>query len=140
MLNFKEEYAGHLTEIARLGSGSACRSLYGGMVEWQAVHDKYLNIENIEKLKKGKVELSEEERNTLTRYCIANQLFEAKVFKDLNILILMEHPNEKKVVDTDGMKTSVQTSELLWVNIKKIYISLYFFSKELNSFLKDYEQ
>lgn len=30
-----EEYEGELSTIARQGSGSACRSLYGGFVRWQ---------------------------------------------------------------------------------------------------------
>lgn len=35
LYNAKEEYPGQLTAIARQGSGSASRSMYGGFVAWQ---------------------------------------------------------------------------------------------------------
>ena len=31
----KESFDGEFSMYARLGSGSACRSLYGGVVEWE---------------------------------------------------------------------------------------------------------
>lgn len=35
LYNVQEKYPGHLSSIARQGSGSASRSLYGGFVRWQ---------------------------------------------------------------------------------------------------------
>jgi len=116
LLNFVEEYPGHLTEIARIGSGSACRSLHGGMVEWQGVPEEYLTEKNREFLMKENIVFNEVEKKNLDSFCIATQVFEPKVFDDFRILVLVAHPNEKEVGSTDGMKISVKTSDLLWVH------------------------
>lgn len=34
LFQLEEAYAGEFSSIARMGSGSACRSLYGGFVKW----------------------------------------------------------------------------------------------------------
>jgi len=36
LFGIKENYPGELSTIARMGSGSACRSIYGGFVKWDA--------------------------------------------------------------------------------------------------------
>ena len=115
LLSFFEEYPGHLTEIARIGSGSACRSLHGGLVEWQGVPEEYLTKENRDALIKDKIVLGEDERKKLNSFCIATQICEPQVFANLRILVLLAHQNEKEVGSTDGMKLSVKTSDLLWV-------------------------
>lgn len=46
----KEEYEGQLSAIARQGSGSACRSLYGGLVRYKRTHthaDMHLELVSI---------------------------------------------------------------------------------------------
>lgn len=40
--HFSEEYPSQRSEIARLGSGSASRSIYGGLVEWKGVPKEFL--------------------------------------------------------------------------------------------------
>ena len=123
LLNYFEEYPNQLTEMARMGSGSACRSLFGGLVEWQGVPIVYLNQENKDLLMKNQIVLDNLEKKNLAKYCIASQIFEASMFSDLNVMVLVAHPNEKEVSSTDGMKLSVKTSDLLWV--KFVFISIY---------------
>lgn len=115
LLNFLEEFPGQLTEIARRGSGSASRGLFGGMVEWLGVPIVYLNEEYKEMMTKGEVLLGEGERKELERYCIAKQVFGREMFNDFVVLVLVAHESEKEVSSTQGMKNSVKTSELLWV-------------------------
>lgn len=122
ILNFLEEYPGQLTEMARMGSGSACRSLFGGMVEWQGVPLVYLNEENRDLIIKNQKKLEEKERKGLAQFCIAKQIFEPKYFADFVILVLLAHSKEKEVSSTDGMRLSVKTSDLLWV--KEIFFCL----------------
>ncbi|XP_059616258.1 diphosphomevalonate decarboxylase [Phlebotomus argentipes] len=78
-----------LSSIARVGSGSACRSVYGGFVQWQAG-----------KLPNGSDSL-------------AVQLAPSTHWPDMEILILVVSDNRKKVSSTGGMERSVKTSTLI---------------------------
>ncbi|MCO5557363.1 hypothetical protein L7F22_010926 [Adiantum nelumboides] len=40
LMGVQERYKGEISSIARIGSGSACRSLYGGFVEWEMGKDE----------------------------------------------------------------------------------------------------
>ena len=42
----EESFEGEFSMYARLGSGSACRSLYGGVVEWKRGYDSESELEN----------------------------------------------------------------------------------------------
>ncbi|NXY00033.1 MVD1 decarboxylase, partial [Centropus bengalensis] len=80
---------GELSEVARRGSGSACRSMLGGFVEWQ----------------RG-------ERPD-GRDSLAHQVAPETHWPELRVLILVVSGKKKQVGSTAGMQTSVDTSPLL---------------------------
>lgn len=80
---------GDLSGVARRGSGSACRSMYGGFVRWV----------------KGEREDGEDS--------IAQQVAPADHWPELRVLILVANDQKKETGSTSGMGSSVQTSTLL---------------------------
>ncbi|XP_068586781.1 diphosphomevalonate decarboxylase [Cebidichthys violaceus] len=80
---------GELSAIARQGSGSACRSMYGGFVQW--IMGQKDN---------GKDSL-------------AQQVAPETHWPELRVLVLVASAERKPVGSTSGMQTSVQTSRLL---------------------------
>ncbi|KAJ7311933.1 hypothetical protein JRQ81_006254 [Phrynocephalus forsythii] len=80
---------GELSEVARRGSGSACRSMFGGFVQW----------------------LMGEEADG--KDSIAQQVAPETHWPELRILILVVSAEKKPVGSTAGMQTSVETSLLL---------------------------
>ncbi|XP_030153265.1 diphosphomevalonate decarboxylase isoform X4 [Lynx canadensis] len=78
-----------LSEAARRGSGSACRSLYGGFVEWQ-----------MGERADGKDS-------------VARQVAPESHWPELRVLILVVSAERKPMGSTAGMQTSVETSPLL---------------------------
>uniref|UniRef100_K3WFN8 Diphosphomevalonate decarboxylase n=1 Tax=Globisporangium ultimum (strain ATCC 200006 / CBS 805.95 / DAOM BR144) TaxID=431595 RepID=K3WFN8_GLOUD len=85
-----EQFPGHLSTIARQGSGSACRSLYGGFVRWE---------------KGGEHEDGRDSR--------AVQVADEHYWKELCAIICVVNDKEKDTSSTSGMKTSKDTSALL---------------------------
>ncbi|CAH1958969.1 unnamed protein product [Acanthoscelides obtectus] len=83
------EIEDNVSFIARMGSGSACRSMYGGWVLWC----------------KGS---SPDGRDS-----IAKQIAPASHWPEMRVLILVVNDERKKYSSTDAMKRSVETSELL---------------------------
>jgi len=90
LMNAKETYPGQLTTIARQGSGSACRSLYGGFVAWR----------------KGSADND-------WKFSMAEQIADEKHWPEMRALILVVSDQKKDTSSTTGMNTSVATSELL---------------------------
>jgi len=88
------KYNGDVSELARLGSGSACRSCNGGFVKWASSNK------------------SEES--------IAKVLFPATHWPEINVLILVLEDERKKIPSTDGMQQSVMTSDLLKERVKLV--------------------
>ncbi|NXH22825.1 MVD1 decarboxylase, partial [Bucco capensis] len=80
---------GELSEVARRGSGSACRSMLGGFVQWQQGERP-----------DGKDSL-------------AQQVAPETHWPELRVLILVVSGEKKQVSSTAGMQTSVDTSALL---------------------------
>ncbi|KAL7288831.1 hypothetical protein TKK_0016807 [Trichogramma kaykai] len=80
---------GDISEIARSGSGSACRSVYGGFVKWLMGTDP--------------------------SGCdsIAKQVVPSSHWSDMRILVLVVNDSKKKVSSSVGMQRTVKTSELL---------------------------
>ncbi|GLT57050.1 hypothetical protein SLA2020_300520 [Shorea laevis] len=88
LMNVKEDHS-KLSAIARQGSGSACRSLFGGFVKWIM----------------GKEEDGSDS--------LAVQLVDEKHWDDLVIIIAVVSSRQKETSSTTGMRESVETSLLL---------------------------
>ncbi|GJN16622.1 hypothetical protein PR202_gb03627 [Eleusine coracana subsp. coracana] len=88
LMNVKEDY-GQLSSIARQGSGSACRSIYGGFVKWCM----------------GKKDDGSDS--------MAVQLADEAHWNDLVIIIAVVSSKQKETSSTSGMQNSVETSPLL---------------------------
>ncbi|XP_073119119.1 diphosphomevalonate decarboxylase 1 isoform X1 [Henckelia pumila] len=88
LMNVKEDHS-KLSAIARQGSGSACRSLYGGFVKWI---------------------MGKEENGSDS---IAVQLADEKHWDDLVIIIAVVSSRQKETSSTSGMRDTVETSALV---------------------------
>lgn len=95
LMNLKENQS-QLSAIARQGSGSACRSLFGGFVKW----------------KMGK------EGNGSDS--LAVQLVDEEHWNDLVIIIAVVSSRQKETSSTTGMRESVETSLLLHHRAKEV--------------------
>ncbi|XP_031347473.1 diphosphomevalonate decarboxylase isoform X2 [Photinus pyralis] len=80
---------GDITAIARRGSGSACRSIYGGWVQWHV----------------GKSDDGSDS--------FATQIAGVSHWPEMRILTLVVNSSRKKCSSTDGMRRSIATSSLL---------------------------
>ncbi|KAH9299186.1 hypothetical protein KI387_030868, partial [Taxus chinensis] len=89
LMDIEERYQGELSAIARQGSGSACRSLYGGFVKWTM----------------GK--------ETDGSDSVAVQLANEKHWEELVVLVAVVSSRQKETSSTTGMRESVETSELI---------------------------
>ncbi|KAK8943469.1 hypothetical protein KSP40_PGU002468 [Platanthera guangdongensis] len=88
LMNVKEDLS-QLSTIARQGSGSACRSLYGGFVKWTMGN-----------------EMSGSDS-------IAVQLANETHWDDLVIIVAVVSSRQKETSSTSGMRESVETSSLI---------------------------
>ena len=82
--------------LARVGSGSACRSLFGGYVKW---------------------EMGEKTDGTDS---LAIQVATEKDWSNIKVLILVVSDAKKDVGSSEGMQESVETSELFVERVKNV--------------------
>ncbi|XP_046657442.1 diphosphomevalonate decarboxylase-like [Daphnia pulicaria] len=87
-----ESHQSELSALARRGSGSACRSLFGGFVRW--FHD--------------------------SQPCIARPIAEAEHWPELRCLVAVVSNTSKSVGSTEGMRRSAETSKLLEHRVKNV--------------------
>ncbi|KAJ4748611.1 Diphosphomevalonate decarboxylase [Rhynchospora pubera] len=88
LMNVKEDL-GQISSIARQGSGSACRSLFGGFVKWTMGN----NADGSDSL--------------------AIQLADEAHWTDLVVIIAVVSSKQKETSSTSGMRETVQTSALI---------------------------
>ncbi|XP_049852265.1 diphosphomevalonate decarboxylase-like [Schistocerca gregaria] len=90
LFHLEERWAGELSTCARLGSGSACRSMYGGWVKWE----------------KGRNQADGNDS-------IAVQIADQRHWPDIVVLILVFSQQQKPISSTEAMQRSMETSTLL---------------------------
>ncbi|EFA74532.1 diphosphomevalonate decarboxylase [Heterostelium album PN500] len=81
--------SGDISAIARIGSGSACRSVYGGFVKW---------------------EMGAESDGSDS---IAVQVAPETHWPEMNIIVLVVNDKKKETSSTDGMQRSAATSPMM---------------------------
>jgi len=96
LFGIEEKYKGELSAIARQGSGSACRSMYGGFVKWEMG---------------TKADGSDS---------IAVQVAPETYWPEIEILILVVSAEKKQISSTSGMQTTVKTSPLVQYRADKV--------------------
>ncbi|KAJ2550528.1 diphosphomevalonate decarboxylase [Coemansia sp. RSA 1933] len=88
--------ASELSRVARVGSGSACRSMFGGFVAWRA----------------GVADDGSDS--------FADQVADHTHWPGLQALILVVSDKKKTVSSTAGMQTTVETSELFAERVRSV--------------------
>lgn len=117
LFDAKEEFPGQLSTFARQGSGSACRSLYGGFVAWRMGGQKPDASDSL-----------------------AEQIADEHHWPEIRALILVVSDAKKDTSSTAGMSTSVQTSKLLAHRAAQVvpermqFIEKAFLEKDFTSF------
>lgn len=96
LMGVVETYPGELSTFARLGSGSACRSLYGGYVKWNM----------------GQADDGHDS--------MAVQVAEHSHWPDMCIIIAVVSDRQKETSSTAGMEETVLTSSLLHHRAKEV--------------------
>ena len=102
----------NVSAAARLGSGSACRSVFGGFVIWDRGTDNDVSGANDDN----------NNNNNDDDSCgsIARQLFTEQHWPELRMVFLFVDERRKKVGSTDGMRRSMETSTLMQERLRTV--------------------
>lgn len=115
LFNAQEEYPGQLTAIARQGSGSASRSMFGGFAKW-------IKGEKADATDSIAVQIADENVSRVTfvflRMCIVAHVsmvcgYVVQFWPEIRAVVLVVSDKEKDTSSTSGMETSRLTSLLL---------------------------
>ncbi|KAL1456929.1 hypothetical protein WDU94_001615 [Cyamophila willieti] len=94
-----------VSHIARQGSGSACRSMFGGFVRWRALPSE---LEG----KQSDGEESEDLRRKQSEASNAEQIISEAYWGSMRVIILVVNDQAKSTSSTDGMQRTTLTSTL----------------------------
>mmetsp|Transcript_8665 Transcript_8665/g.20038 ORF Transcript_8665/g.20038 Transcript_8665/m.20038 type:complete len:418 (-) Transcript_8665:232-1485(-) len=90
LMGAREEFPGQLSTVARQGSGSACRSMYGGFVAWNRGGEREDGLDSM-----------------------AEQIATETHWPEIRALILVVSADKKGTSSTSGMMTTVRTCDWL---------------------------
>lgn len=126
--NFKESFPGEFISLTRKASGSACRSLFGGLVQWKGL-DLIRNERTAHFKEETKCPESSPDSLSLENISKLSLALELTDFRnainDFYVLIMITEEGPKKVPSTSGMKQSAETSELLKHRVERLAIQHY---------------
>ncbi|GKY94320.1 hypothetical protein MPSEU_000397800 [Mayamaea pseudoterrestris] len=107
LMEASEQFPNQLSCIARQGSGSACRSMYGGFVAWRKGESGDCDDD-------GETANDANVMNTkLHNSSKAEQICDESHWPEMRAILLVVSDVKKTTSSTSGMNTSVATSELL---------------------------
>lgn len=95
--------------ISRIGSGSACRTLFGCLVQFPGVSNADLDRNDMQVVEKE------------SKRCLPFKMENSEWVRDKVAVLIMQdqHQGKKEVLSKDGMQKTAQTSELFQERIKK---------------------
>ena len=83
-----------ISTLARMGSGSACRSIYGGFVQWIKGND--------------------------SKTSIARQIVDENYWPEMRVLVLVVNDQQKDTSSTSGMQLTIKTSPLMKYRVEMV--------------------
>ncbi|KAM3127267.1 hypothetical protein pb186bvf_020635 [Paramecium bursaria] len=97
-------------QVSRIGSGSACRCLYGDLVEFQGVNKVYLDAEQTPEIIQQQ-----------SQVCVPKHIEESIWLRDITKIVIVTdvYQGKKEVLSTDGMRSTWETSKLIQARVRE---------------------